>query len=179
MNVFIGCSANDNLKDVYYREAVKLADYLASNDCNLICGGSDGVMARLQEVFANKNKGVMIMEVECYRKDNYRYTVHNHNTIGERKRSLIEMADVIIFLPGGIGTMDEIFTTIESKRALEHNKEIIIVNINNYFDTLFEMFDKMYSEGFVLNNYEDFFYKASCVFDAIKYIERLWGNVNK
>ena len=75
MNVFIGCSAKDNLKDVYYREAVKLADYLASNDCNLICGGSDGVMARLQEVFANKNKGVMIMEVECYRKDNYRYPI--------------------------------------------------------------------------------------------------------
>ena len=65
-----------------------------------------------------------------------------------RKNDLITKANLIVFLPGGIGTFDEIFTAIESKRASEHNNDIVILNINGYYDNLIKLFDNMYENKF-------------------------------
>ena len=70
------------------------------------------------------------------------------DTINERTDYLLKNSDVCIFLPGGIGTIYEIMSSIETKRAHEHNCKIIIVNLFGYFDELIKMFDKTYKENF-------------------------------
>ena len=55
--------------------------------------------------------------------------------VEEHRLASSTISNLIIFLPGGFGTIDEIFTSIESKRANEHDNDIIIVNFNNYYDS--------------------------------------------
>ena len=150
MRVFIGCSSSDELDLIFYREARKIASYLASSGYDLLIGGLCGVMSVVTEEFANKKRNVSVMEAKCYRREDsyYKYPVVDHDTIGLRKLDLIKRADLIVFMPGGIGTLDEIFSSIESKRALEHDKEIIILNIDGYYDNLIKLLDNMYVKGF-------------------------------
>jgi uncharacterized protein (TIGR00730 family) len=93
------------------------------------------------------------------------------DTVNERKNSLIELADVIIFIPGGIGTIDEIFSAIETKRSHEHDKPIIIINVNNYFESLFDMLERIYSEGFADIKNKELYYVVNSFEEAIKYIK--------
>ena len=170
MKVFIGCSSSEQLDSIYYTEARRVASYLAGACFDLLVGGICGVMNVVIEQFVNNNREILIMEADCYRskEKEYSYPVYNHETISLRKADLINKADLIVFLPGGIGTLDEIFTAIESRRAGEHNKKIIILNINKYYDNLIKMLDNMYDSKFasidnkkvytIINNYEDFTY---------------------
>ena len=168
MNVFIGCSSSDKLDSIYYDKASMVASYLASVGYDLLIGGICGVMNSVIKEFASRKRNISIMEADCYRDDdnNYIYPVYNHATINLRKADLINKADLIIFMPGGIGTLDELFTAIESRRACEHDKDIVILNINGYYNNLITMLDYMYDNKFasvnnknvykIIDNYEEF-----------------------
>lgn len=181
MNVFIGGSSRDNIDYIFVKEAKKLATYLANNNYNLVSGSISGLMSYVNDIFISNNMNNMIMTVYSYQdidinKDN----VYNHNTIGDRKYSLINNSNLIAFLPGGLGTFDEIFTTIESKRAKEHNLPIIIININNYYDDLINQLNKMYNNNLADKKDSNYYHIANSVDDAIKYIEELGvSNDNK
>lgn len=150
---------------------MKLGRYLASNHYNLITGACSGLISFLQNIFDEYGMDVIIMEVSCYKKDNYKYKFYNHNTIGDRKYAIIYNSDLLIFLPGGIGTLDEIFTAIESRRALEHNKDIIIINSFGYYNDLITMLDTMYKNNFASDEFKNLYYIFDSADEAIKYID--------
>lgn len=172
MNVFIAGSSRDNLDSIYYEEASRLSKYLASHQYNLVMGCNKGILQKVALEFSKLDQGIMVMEADPYREIAYDYPVYFHNTIADRKYGLVSNSDILIFLPGGIGSLDEFFTAIESKRAKEYNKEILVVNINHYYDDLFKMLDKMYQEGFA-DYIENLYSVFDNVDDAIGYIEKL------
>lgn len=173
MNVFIGCSSHENIDKIYTENAVKLANYLSKNNYNLICGGCAGIMKTLQEIFQKNKKEITIIGVKDYHDDEIKHIKNTYlaPSIKERKNTIIEKADLILCLPGGIGTIDELFTSIESKRAKEHNLPIIIVNINNYYTNLINQLNTMYQEGFYNKNDKNY-YIANNVEDVINYLNR-------
>ena len=173
MNVFIGCSSRANLDKIYINSASKLAEYLSNKTYNLVCGGNEGIMKLIRDIFIKNEMNTIIMSVDKYQKISFNNNVYNHDTIGERKYSLINNSDLIIFLPGGLGTIDEIFTSIESKRAKEHNLPIIILNIHNYYEGIIKQLNRMYKDNFANTSDNKFYYIANNVEDAIKYIEQL------
>ena len=150
MNVFIGCSSRENLDKIYIDSAIKLAKYLSHNHYHLICGGCAGMMKIIQDVFRENKQEISIIGVKGYHDDEVKKmkNVYLCDNVRERKNTVIEKADLILCLPGGVGTIDELFSAIESKRAKEHNRTIIIVNINHYYDSLIEQLNKIYQEGF-------------------------------
>lgn len=176
MNVFIGCSSRDNLDNIYKDSAIEMAEYLSNKSYNLVCGGIDGIMKVVGDVFIKNKMNSMIMTVEKYQNIIASDNVYNHNTVRDRKYSLINNSDLIIFLPGGLGTFDEIFTAIESKRAGEHRLPIIILNINNYYEGIIKQLDRMYQDNFASESDNRYYYIANNIEDCIKYIEQLEEN---
>ena len=168
MNIFVGGSSRNNLKKIYYEEAKKLSKYLHNKNHNLIIGCDMGIIKEVASSLS-KNK-VTIIEAKPYQEENYKYEMQLLDSIKERKNRIIEISDILIFLPGGIGSLDEIFTSIESKRANEHNKEIIIVNINNYYDNLIKMLDIMYKEHFA-DPIENLYIIKDSIEDLINYFK--------
>ena len=67
----------------------------------------------------------------------------------ERKRKMIDLADVFIALPGGPGTLEEISEVISWGRIGEHQNPCIFYNVDGYYDTLAEFFDQMVKTNFL------------------------------
>ncbi len=83
---------------------------------------------------------------------------------------LIEESDAIIFLPGGIGTMQELFTAIEIKRSKEINKPIIIYNSNGFFDELLILLEKIYQENFADSLTSKNYHISNSIEDTLEYL---------
>jgi hypothetical protein len=70
-------------------------------------------------------------------------------TIHERKRRMYELADGYIALPGGYGTLDELFETLTWAQIGVHEKPVGLLNINGYYDSLLAMLDRAAVEKFL------------------------------
>lgn len=174
MKIFIGCSSKENIDNVYKTSATALANQLAQNNHDLICGGTDGMMKLLHDAFLQNDRNVTLTGVNGYFEvKTTSSNIYFYDTIVERKQALTKLADILLFLPGGLGTLDEIFSFIESKRAKEHNKPIIIVNLNHYYDNLIEQLNTMYHEQFADASDAKYYYITSNIEQTIQYLENL------
>ena len=71
------------------------------------------------------------------------------DNLNDRKALMMAQSDVFIALPGGIGTLDEIFTVAASATIGYHSKTLILYDINGFWDTLIGMLDDLDSKGMV------------------------------
>lgn len=72
--------------------------------------------------------------------------------IEQRKKKMLELADVFIALPGGIGTFEEIFTVSNAIKLQACKKKLFILNINNYYDPLIQLLSVAVKDEFVDKN---------------------------
>ena len=137
MNIFIGCSSSEYISDKYLIDCKVFLEELFIRDYNLIFGVSSKSLMGLSHDIAIKNgrsvKGIcpliymnQLDELKCTDKE-------VTNTVGERIKKIIDESDVLLFLPGGIGTLYELFTAIEWKRSGEFDKPIVIYNPYSHY----------------------------------------------
>lgn len=152
MNIFVGCASRNTNNFEYNSIAEKIGEFIVSNNHNLVFGGCEyGLMGILYKKVKQTTSKIFITIAEAYKSDldNLVYTdAILTNTVNERKDTIMKISDVLVFLPGGIGTVDELLTSIETRRNKEHNIPIIIVNINGFFNYLLSMLEKIYKEDF-------------------------------
>lgn len=175
MKLFIGCSSSNNIPDKYLKDCSNyLEELLREND--IIFGGcSTGLMGlayNITKEYGNKVTGISpnifksdLDNIDCDQK------IITDN-ISRRTEGLINEADALIFLPGGIGTIYELFTAIELKRSHEFNKPIILYNSNQYFTKLLDFLSTMYEEGFADCNIKSCYHISDSVSDTIKYLNK-------
>ena len=89
------------------------------------------------------------------------------------KKLLFQLGDAFIVLPGGTGTIEEISEVISSKVLGLHNKPIIFFNINNFWNPLFEQFDKINKNNFGNINLQNIYETINTVEQLDKILE-LW-----
>lgn len=151
MRIFIGGSARDEIPDKYKEEAYKLGEKLLKTDDEIYCCASnEGVIGSIYNLIKEQDitrVKTAVPKAHLKYADNENLTVIT-DTINERTDYVLKNCDMCIFLPGGIGTLYEIMSAIETKRANEHNSEIVIVNLYGFFDELLEMLEKIYTQNF-------------------------------
>ena len=69
--------------------------------------------------------------------------------MGERKKRLKLESDAFVVLPGGYGTLDEMFDVIASGSVGEHRKPLICLNINGFYDSLIRLSEQMKAGAFI------------------------------
>jgi uncharacterized protein (TIGR00730 family) len=72
-----------------------------------------------------------------------------------RKLLLYEKCDVAVILPGGMGTMDELFEMLTWNNLKIHNKKVYILNANGYYNALITLLDSMNQQGFMYENWRE------------------------
>ena len=95
------------------------------------------------------------------------------DTISRRTDGLIEESDVLLFLPGGVGTIYELFTAIECKKNGEFDKPIIIYNSNNFFDKLLDFLEKIYNEYFTDIKVKECYLVMNSVNEVIEHFKNM------
>lgn len=70
----------------------------------------------------------------------------------QRKATMLDMSDAFVVMPGGIGTLEELFEVVTWRQLALHDKPIVLLNVNGFFDPLLEQLAKSGREGFMRDN---------------------------
>jgi hypothetical protein len=97
-------------------------------------------------------------------------------TLRQRKAIMDERADAFVALPGGFGTLEEMVETLTLRQLRYHNKPIILLNLNGFYDPLLTFFDHIITEGFASSNATELYHVADSVAAAVMLLERYAGN---
>jgi hypothetical protein len=89
----------------------------------------------------------------------------------ERKAKMRELSDAFIALPGGFGTLEEILEVMTLRQLSYHEKPIVFINTNGFYNHLFNQFELAYNEQFSKELYRKLYYVANKSIEAIEYIE--------
>ena len=100
------------------------------------------------------------------------------DSMAERKSKMIEMADIFLVLPGGIGTLDELFDVWTTRQLKQHTKPIILLNYDDYFKNLISFFKKAVSEGFMTEKHQGLLKIVKTADEAIIEISKYQDNKN-
>jgi hypothetical protein len=147
-------------KPVYHEAARRMGDALVNEDITLVYGGArvglmnvlaDHVMMRGGRVIGIMPEALVNMEVA----HNGLTELHIVESMHRRKEMMETLSDGFIAMPGGFGTLDEIFEMITWAQLKFHAKPCAFYNINGYFDHLFSYIDHMADEGFIAPAYRD------------------------
>ena len=150
--IFCGSSMGHN--PLYREKAAKLAEAMADRQCELLYGGgSVGLMKILADVMLQRQCKVIgtiteqLMDMEVGYKDINELIIVD--SMAERKKILEDMADGFIAMPGGYGTMDELFEAAVLVQLRVYDKPVAIYNINGYYDKLLDFLKHAVNEGFI------------------------------
>lgn len=177
MRIFIGCSANEDISKKYIDDCEVLLRELYKENNKLVFGACNkGLMGIAYNVALTNKRDIIGIYPEVYEYEAKDLCCEkiSVNTVNDRTNKLIENSDVLIFLPGGIGTVYELFTVIESKRGKEFDKPIIIYNSCGYYDKLISFIDLMEKEKFVSKEVENCFYISDNIENILNYINEYY-----
>jgi len=115
MNLFIGCSSS-NYEENIYKDCTKLLDELVKLDISLVYGDyNNGLMKLVYDKFNDNNKDIIGITTKYYNdKEDYKLTKKIiSNDITNRYRLIFDNSNYLLFLPGGLGTLAELFAMID------------------------------------------------------------------
>lgn len=174
MKLLICCSSREEIPHKYFTNCEAYLEELFQLDNTLVFGAyNQGLMKSSYEIALKHNKQVIGINPKIFESAFQDLNCNKEiitDTIHERTAKLIEESDALIFMPGGVGTIYELFTAIESKRSGEFNKPIIIYNSNNYFDKLLSFMETMYEENFTSPSVKECYHISASAKDTIEYL---------
>ena len=162
----IFCSAADSIETVYFEKARELGVWLGENKKTLVYGGANlGLMECVAQ--AARKHGAFIMGVVPTKLEergavsdllDVTFRVDN---LSERKDVMLCESDIMVALPGGVGTLDEVFHVVASASIGYHHKKVIFYNVDGFWKGLLDFLDSMKGNGFAHRPLENFYQVAN------------------
>ena len=152
--ICVFCSASEVIDPSYAESARVMGRWIGENRNCLVYGGA--ALGLMEEVAkAAKASGAEVIGVvpskleENGKVSNLLDITIPSVNLSDRKDKMAELADVLIALPGGVGTIDEIFHVVAAVSIGYYSKKIILYNVNGFYDTLLKFIEEMNDKGFM------------------------------
>lgn len=175
-------SSSSTLDSIYFDLAAELGKEIALKKNILLFGGGTLGLMGATATAVNKHKGKVIGVIP--KALNLKGVVHETcdelivtMDMRERKSIMDARSDAFIALPGGYGTLEELLEIITLKQLKYHNRPIVILNANGYYDFLLKQFEQIISQHFAKQESTTLYYVTSNVTDALDYIDRYTPHV--
>jgi len=153
-SIVVYCGSNFGKNKIYAEAAYALGAELARRGIRLIYGGGNmGLMGRVADGAMENNgsaTGIIpnfLAKLEVAHKT--LTELHFVDTMHERKARMVSLSDGVISLPGGYGTMDELFEILTWSQLRIFEGPVGLLNVNGFYDLLLLQLDKMVEEGFL------------------------------
>lgn len=174
MKIAVFCSANHDISPDYFAMTEELGRWMGENGHTLVYGGQDrGLMKAIGDavraaggtlvgvipqilVKRGQRPDILDVEIPC-------------DNLSDRKDIMLAQADVCVALPGGVGTIDEVFSVAASHNIGYHPKMVVLYNMNGFWDGMVAMLDDMQAKGFVRGHWTDWIRVASNLEELKKY----------
>lgn len=175
-SVCVYCGSRFGNDPAFETAATDLGTAIAQNSWRLVYGAGDvglmGAVARAAQAAGAQTFGVIpthLREREVGKED---LTIFiETETMHERKKIMFMNCDAVVVLPGGAGSMDELFEVLTWRQLGLHTKPILLANINGYWDPLLTLIDHMITAGFADASLRDFIHVKETVSDIVSALE--------
>jgi uncharacterized protein (TIGR00730 family) len=148
------CGSKEGRHEIYVKHAQALGHILGTKSIELIFGGGKkGLMGAVADAAMSKAsivRGVIPKILTQWE--------HQHEQISEllivddmhiRKRTMYQLCDAAVILPGGFGTLDELFEVLTWNQLSIHDKKVFILNSNGFYNHLLAHMSFLEDEGFL------------------------------
>ena len=152
--IVVFCGSSIGYNTIYKDTAIELGNFFATNNITMVYGGGKiGMMGAIADTILEK-KGKVIGVIPRLLK--HEEVIHKSATemivvkkMSERKVIMSKLANGYITLPGGFGTLDELFEILTLGQLHIEQKPIGLLNVNGFFDPVLLQLDKMVVEGYL------------------------------
>ncbi len=171
--ISIFCGSSSGKDEIYKKQAFLLGQTLAKQNIEIVYGGATlGLMGAVAEGALSEG-GKVIGVITEFLED--KEIAHKNlaeliivKSMSERKIKIDELSDGVIALPGGFGTLDELFEMLTSAQLGFHKKPIAILNINGYYDALNRFLENMTKNGFLKETNKKMLLKSNNIEDLLE-----------
>ena len=161
MKICVFCSANGQIDPDFFSAAEELGRWAAEKGHTIVYGGvNQGLMEAIGRAAHEAGAltiGVIptIVEKSGRRSDYVDIDIPCDN-LSDRKQLMMDQADVFVALPGGIGTLDEIFTVAASATIGYHQKPVVLFNVKGFWNPLVQLLDNLKAQGMVRGDWQQY-----------------------
>ncbi|WP_218690489.1 TIGR00730 family Rossman fold protein [Psychrobacter sp. BF1] len=176
--VAVYCGSRLGNDEVYEQAARQLGSALANNGMGLVYGGASiGLMGAVADgVIDNGAQAVGVIPTFMLKHEiaHQKLTrLHLTDTMHTRKTVMAEYADAFITLPGGLGTLEEIMEIATWRQLYQHEKPMIILNINGFYNRLIEHLKYTADQGFMKQEDLDRLVVCNTIEEAIDLLQAI------
>lgn len=181
LHVCVYCGSSPTVTDVYRNGARAMGELLVREGLALVygggCRGLMGIVADTVMDGGGRAIGIIPKFLQDKELINERLTeLHVVSSMHERKQMMADRSDAFVVLPGGFGTLDEFFEILTWRQLGLHDKPILLVNINGYWDPLMSMIDRLMSDGFARAEHRSCFSTVERVEDLTDILRHYYGS---
>ena len=154
------CGSSPGNRPIYLEAAVRLGRTLGERKIGLVYGGSSvGLMGAMADaVIASGGEAIGVIPRSMVDREiahTKLSALHVVETMHERKQRMADLSDAFVALPGGLGTLDELFEIYTWAQLGMHEKPIGILNVEGYFDGLAGFLEHAVAERFVREEHRE------------------------
>lgn len=145
----------------YYRMADTLGRWLGGHGCTLVYGGAASGLMESAARAVRESGGRVVGVVPAILQERGRVSACIDELVpctdlNDRKQLMVERSDILIALPGGVGTLDEIFTVMASHSIGYHSKRVVLYSEDDFWDSLLMMLAEMDRRKFINHPLKDY-----------------------
>ena len=181
-SIVIYCASSLGTNTIYNEVAVELGEKMAARNIRLIYGGGGfGLMGNVANAVL-QNGGEVTGVIPNFLADlevahSTLTELHFVETMHERKFKMVQLAKGVIALPGGYGTLDELFEILAWRQLKLYDGPVAIINVNGYYDLMLQQLDRMVSDGFLKAENRGLLLIANSVDEVLQMISDFWESV--
>lgn len=161
MNIAVFCSANNNIDPDYFRAAEVLGRWIGENGHTLVYGGGNSGLMECIGKAVHEAGGLTIGVIPRIMEEGRRVSDYVDveipcEDLSDRKAIIMERADEFYALPGGIGTIDEVFTVAAAATIGYHRNKVTLCNVKGFWDSLIDLLNDHQQKGMIRGDFHDF-----------------------
>ena len=171
--IAVFCGSSIGFNPVYMEAAKELGNYFANNHIGMVYGGGKvglmGVIA--DEILSHKGEVIGVIPTLLEKEEVVHAGVEEMivcKKMSERKVIMSKLIDGYITLPGGFGTLDELFEALTLNQLHIEQKPVGLLNVNGFFDAVLLQLDKMVEEGYLKQTNRNMLLVANSVDDLMQ-----------
>lgn len=158
MKIAVYCSANKNIDPDFFTMTEELGRWMGENGHTVVFGGCNmGLMeciAKAAHEAGGRTIGVVPTIIEKGGRMSEYVDIHIPcDNLDDRKALMVAQSDINIALPGGVGTLDEIFTVCAAASIGYHQKKVILYNMKGFWNSLLQMLDDLEQKGVIRDGF--------------------------
>ncbi len=181
-SIVVYCGSNPGTNPLYKEIARELGSKMARRQIRLIYGGGNlGLMGTVaDEVLTNGGEVTGVIPNFLAQLEVAHQTLtelHFVETMHERKFKMVQFAKGVVALPGGYGTLDELFEILAWRQLKLYHGPIAILNISGFYDLMLQQLDRMVADGFLRAENRDLLIVAESVDEVLEAFEKFWEEV--